>query len=104
MGGFNDKALERIAKYGDGYFGNMEVVDTYLEKLRACGKGPASARIRIRGLFGILTPSQTMEMFNRMLSKALVEHIMMMLPPGLPPAKFTECAQVFAREVIPAFQ
>jgi alkanesulfonate monooxygenase SsuD/methylene tetrahydromethanopterin reductase-like flavin-dependent oxidoreductase (luciferase family) len=162
MGGFNDKALERIAKYGDGYFGNMEVVDTYLEKLRACGKDPASARIRIQGLFvvvahdpekamyelapyfhyvnnaygqwlnedrastgfgdetllapmtleafktsgilRILTPSQAIDMFNRMLAKAPVEHVMMMLPPGLAPAKFAKYAQVFAKEVIPAFQ
>ena len=24
FGGFNEKAMERTAKYGDGYFGNME--------------------------------------------------------------------------------
>ena len=51
VGGFSDKALERAAKYGDGYFGNAEVCDLYLQKLRACGKDPASARIRIQGLF-----------------------------------------------------
>ncbi len=51
LGGFTDKALERTAKYGDGYFGNQEVCDLYLEKLRACGKDPAGARIRIQGLF-----------------------------------------------------
>jgi alkanesulfonate monooxygenase SsuD/methylene tetrahydromethanopterin reductase-like flavin-dependent oxidoreductase (luciferase family) len=162
MGGFNDKALERIAKYGDGYFGNMESVEPYLEKLRACGKDPAGARIRIQGLFvvvakdperamhelapyfhhvnnsygqwlnedrastgfgdtarlepmsleafkasgilQVLTPSQAIEMFNKMLAKASVEHVMMMLPPGLPAAKFTEYAQVFANEVMPAFR
>jgi hypothetical protein len=43
-------------------------------------------------------------MFNNMRAKAPVEHVMMMLPPGMPPAKFTEYAQVFANEVIPAFQ
>jgi len=43
LGGFTDKALERTARYGDGYFGNEEVCDLYLEKLRACGKDPASA-------------------------------------------------------------
>jgi len=162
VGGFTDKALERAAKYGDGYFGNLEVCDLYLEKLRACGKDPASALIRIQGLFvlvasdpekamhelapyfhyvnnaygqwlnedraatgfgdkallkpmtleafktsgllSILTPSQAIEMFNRMLSKAPVEHFMMMAPPGLPRSKFAEYAEVFAKEVIPAFQ
>ena len=51
VGGFADKALERAAKYGDGYFGNEEVCDQYLEKLRLCGKNPATARIRLQGLF-----------------------------------------------------
>jgi alkanesulfonate monooxygenase SsuD/methylene tetrahydromethanopterin reductase-like flavin-dependent oxidoreductase (luciferase family) len=161
LGGFTDKALERTAKYGDGYFGNQEVCDLYLEKLRACGKDPASARIRIQGLFvlvaidpekamhelapyfhyvnnaygqwlnedraatgfgdtallrpmtleafktsgilSILTPGQAIDMFNGMLSKTAVEHFMMMAPPGLPRSKFAEYAEVFAREVIPAF-
>lgn len=51
IGGFNDKAIERAAKYGDGYFGNEEICDLYAEKLRAAGKDPAAARIRIQGLF-----------------------------------------------------
>jgi len=162
LGGFTDKAMERTAKYGDGYFGNMEICDLYAEKLRACGKDPASARVRIQGLFvlvandpekamhevapyfhyvnnaygewlnedrastgfgdtahlkpmtieafktggilSILTPGQAIEMFNGMLSKVPVEHFMMMVPPGLPPSRFTEYAEVFAQKVIPAFQ
>jgi alkanesulfonate monooxygenase SsuD/methylene tetrahydromethanopterin reductase-like flavin-dependent oxidoreductase (luciferase family) len=51
VGGFTDKALERAARYGDGYFGNEDVCDLYLQKLRACGKDPARAQIRIQGLF-----------------------------------------------------
>jgi alkanesulfonate monooxygenase SsuD/methylene tetrahydromethanopterin reductase-like flavin-dependent oxidoreductase (luciferase family) len=162
IGGFTDKALERTAKYGDGYFGNMEICDLYAEKLRACGKDPASGRVRIQGLFvlvardpakamdelapyfhhvnnsygewlnedkastgfgdeavlkpmplekfkasgilQILTPEQAIAMFNRMLAKAPVEHFMMMLPPGLPPAQFKPYAELFAREVMPAFR
>ena len=162
LGGFTGKALERTAKYGDGYFGNEDVWDLYREKLRACGKDPAGARIRIQGLFvlvahdpekalhelapyfhyvnnaygqwlnedrtatgfgdtallkpmaldafkasgilRILTPAQAIEMLNEMLSKAPVEHFMMMAPPGLPPARLAEYAEVFAREVIPAFR
>lgn len=162
LGGFTEKALERTAKYGDGYFGNAELCDLYREKLRACGKDPASALIRVPGLFvlvakdpekamhevapyfhyvnnaygqwlnedrsatgvadetliqpmtleafkasgimRILTPSQAIEMFNRMLSKAPVEHFMMMAPAGLPASKFAGYAEVFAKEVIPAFR
>ena len=51
VGGFTDKALERAAKYGDGYFGNEDVCDLYRDKLRVHGKDSASARIRIQGLF-----------------------------------------------------
>jgi alkanesulfonate monooxygenase SsuD/methylene tetrahydromethanopterin reductase-like flavin-dependent oxidoreductase (luciferase family) len=162
MGGFNDKALERIAKYGDGYFGNLEVVDQYLDKVRAQGKNPEDAGIRIQGLFvvvaqdpekamdelapyfhhvnntygqwlnedrastgfgddatlkpmsleafkasgilSILTPGKAIDMFNKMRTKAPVEHFMMMLPPGLVPEKFKPYAEVFAKEVIPAFR
>ena len=162
MGGFTDKALERTAKYADGYFGNEEVRDLYREKLRAGGKDPDSARIRIQGLFvvvahdpekalhelapyfhhvnntygrwlsedrastgmgdetrlqpmtlaafkasgilRILTPGQAIDMFNEMRSRTPVEHFMMMLPPGLEPAKFASYAEVFAKEVIPAFR
>ncbi|HTV96148.1 MAG TPA: LLM class flavin-dependent oxidoreductase [Steroidobacteraceae bacterium] len=51
LGGFTGKALERTARYGDGYFGNEDVYELYVEKLRACGKDPAAARVRIQGLF-----------------------------------------------------
>jgi alkanesulfonate monooxygenase SsuD/methylene tetrahydromethanopterin reductase-like flavin-dependent oxidoreductase (luciferase family) len=54
LGGFNDKAIARTAKYGDGYFGNMDVVDLYREKLRAAGKDADSGRIRIQGLFTVV--------------------------------------------------
>lgn len=62
FGGFSDKALERAAKYGDGYFGNLEVVELYHEKMRASGKDPARGRIRIGGLFTLVArdPDQAM--------------------------------------------
>jgi alkanesulfonate monooxygenase SsuD/methylene tetrahydromethanopterin reductase-like flavin-dependent oxidoreductase (luciferase family) len=162
LGGFTDKAIERTARFGDGYFGNMEFVDMYVEKLRARGKDPASARIRIQGLFyvvahdrdkaldelapyflhvnnsygqwlaedrgstgmgdatalkpmtleefkksgilQVLTPAEAVELFNGMRAKAPVEHFTMMLPPGLPPPRFKPYAEVFARDVIPAFR
>ncbi|WP_194241108.1 LLM class flavin-dependent oxidoreductase [Solimonas terrae] len=162
VGGFNEKAIARTAKYGDGYFGNLDIVDLYLEKLRAAGKDASCARIRIQGLFtvvardparamdelapyflhvnntygewlnedkaatgigdggllkpmsldafkasgilSILTPDQAIAMLGSMLAKAPVEHFMMMLPPGLPPARFRPYAEVFANDVMPAFR
>lgn len=51
IGGFSDKALERAAKYGDGFHGEASAYARYLEQLRACGKDPASGRLRAVDLF-----------------------------------------------------
>jgi hypothetical protein len=48
-------------------------------------------------------PGQAIDMFNNMLARTPVEHFMMMLPPGLEPAKFASYAEVFAKEVLPEF-
>jgi hypothetical protein len=56
------------------------------------------------GILTILTPGLAIDMFNKMLAKAPVDHFMMMLPPGMPPANFTKYAELFAKEVIPAFR
>lgn len=63
IGGFAEKALERVAKYADGYFGNLEVCDLYVEKLKAQGKDPAQAGIRIQELFLVVAhdPETAME-------------------------------------------
>lgn len=50
IGGFAPKAMERVAKYGDGYFGNADVWDLYAQKLCEQGKDPAQAKIWIQGL------------------------------------------------------
>ena len=51
IGGFAEKAMERVAKYADGYFGDEEAWDLYIEKLKQLGRDPAQAAIRIPGLF-----------------------------------------------------
>jgi alkanesulfonate monooxygenase SsuD/methylene tetrahydromethanopterin reductase-like flavin-dependent oxidoreductase (luciferase family) len=160
--GFADKAIARTAKYGDGYFGNMDICDLYAEKLRAAGKDPAQGKVRIQGLFvvvaadpekameelapyynyvnssygqwlhedrastgfgdtaklnpmmvdafkksgilTILTPDKAIDMLKRMQQKAPVEHFMMMLPAGMPTEQFAPYAELFAKEVMPAFR
>lgn len=160
IGGFAEKALARVARYADGYFGNEDVCSLYADKLRAEGKDPAAARIRIQGLFTVvardpdaamhelapyfhhvnnsygqwlnedkasgiddvalrpmsldafkasgilqvLTPPQAIDHFRAMQQRIPVEHFMMMLPPGMPPAQFIEYAELFANEVMPAFR
>jgi alkanesulfonate monooxygenase SsuD/methylene tetrahydromethanopterin reductase-like flavin-dependent oxidoreductase (luciferase family) len=51
IGGFAEKALARVARHADGYFGNEEVCDLYVAKLAEQGRDPAQARIRIQSLF-----------------------------------------------------
>jgi alkanesulfonate monooxygenase SsuD/methylene tetrahydromethanopterin reductase-like flavin-dependent oxidoreductase (luciferase family) len=160
IGGFAEKALARVAKYADGYFGNEEFCGLYADKLRGQGKDPATARVRIQGLFtvvardpeaameelapyfhhvnntygvwmnedqaigidspglkpmslerfktsgilNIMTPDQAIDHFRAMQARIPVEHYMLMLPPGLSPAKFKPYAALFADEVIPAFR
>lgn len=160
IGGFAERALERVAKYADGYFGNEEFCDLYVQKLKEQGRDPSRAGIRIQGLFfvvardpekamdelapyyhhvnnsygawlnednaigiadpklqpmdleqfkrsGILdiaTPEQAIAKFEAMQARVPVEHFMMMMPAGLPAARFMEYAQLFADEVIPAFR
>jgi alkanesulfonate monooxygenase SsuD/methylene tetrahydromethanopterin reductase-like flavin-dependent oxidoreductase (luciferase family) len=50
IGGFADKSVERVIRYGDGYIGSAEVCDAYVAKLREKGEDPASARVRITGI------------------------------------------------------
>jgi alkanesulfonate monooxygenase SsuD/methylene tetrahydromethanopterin reductase-like flavin-dependent oxidoreductase (luciferase family) len=54
IGGFAEKALARVAKYADGYFGNEQFCAMYADKLRAEGKDPASGRIRIQELLTVV--------------------------------------------------
>ena len=63
IGGFAEKALERVAKYADGYFGNEDVCGLYAEKLKEQGKDPTKAGIRIQGLFLAVAenPAEAME-------------------------------------------
>lgn len=164
IGGFAEKALARVAKYADGYFGNEEVCGLYAAKLREAGKDPAAARIRIQALFTlvakdkraamdhlapyfhhvnqtygawlaedvidgkgaigldapalkpmsldafkasgileVLTPDEAVAHFTGLHARTGVEHVTLMLPPGLPPAEFEPYARVFAEAVIPAF-
>ena len=50
IGGFAEKAMDRVARYGQGYIGSPDVCGLYVDKLREQGKDPAAARIRVTGL------------------------------------------------------
>lgn len=63
IGGFVEKAMQRVARYGDGYFGNVEFVDMYLAKLKEEGKDPAAARLLVPALYNFVArdPEAAME-------------------------------------------
>lgn len=162
IGAYSEKAMARVAKYGDGYYGAHELYPVYAEKLRGLGKNPAQGRFyqaslplvaahdpeqamhelapyyyyvnnmysvwlnedgfdgqvqvdaapramsleeyKSSGLLQIYTPHQAIAYFKSMREKTPVEHATIMVPPGLPLGKFAPYAEVFAREVLPAFR
>jgi len=156
IGSFTDKAMQRVARYGDGFIGGAGLCDLYADKMREQGRDVASARIRVTDLFfavahdpqramdelapfyhhvnnsyaewfnedksvaglksmsldefkasgilQIMTPGAAIAMLEARQARMPLEHVMMMMPPGLPAARFVDYAQVFATEVMPAFQ
>jgi alkanesulfonate monooxygenase SsuD/methylene tetrahydromethanopterin reductase-like flavin-dependent oxidoreductase (luciferase family) len=157
IGGFADKAMDRVARYGQGYIGSPDVCGLYVDKLREQGKDPAVARIRVTGLtlfvardpeaamaelaphflhvnnsysewfaedqalgmqgmrpksleeykasgeLQIVTPDAAIALFKDMQARMPIEHFMMAMPPGLPAERFLDYAELFAKEVMPAF-
>ena len=158
LGSFTDRAMERVARYGDGFIGNTDIFDLYANKLREQGKDLTSARVRATELFlvvahdperamnelapyyhyinnsygewfnegqgqdfgdrldpmslekfkrsgvlNILTPDDAIKMIREKQASIPLEHVMMMMPAGLPAERFVEYAQVFANDVLPAF-
>jgi alkanesulfonate monooxygenase SsuD/methylene tetrahydromethanopterin reductase-like flavin-dependent oxidoreductase (luciferase family) len=63
IGGFAEKAMERVARYGQGYIGSPDVCGLYVDKLCELGKDPASARICVTGLTFVVAedPQAAME-------------------------------------------
>jgi alkanesulfonate monooxygenase SsuD/methylene tetrahydromethanopterin reductase-like flavin-dependent oxidoreductase (luciferase family) len=63
IGGFTERALERVAEYADGFLGNEDVCDLYIAKLIEKGKDPAKAALRVPALFFTVAedPQQALE-------------------------------------------
>jgi alkanesulfonate monooxygenase SsuD/methylene tetrahydromethanopterin reductase-like flavin-dependent oxidoreductase (luciferase family) len=157
IGGFADKAMERVATYGDGYIGSPHVCGTYADKLREHGKDISQAKVRITdlttvvahdpeaamnelaphfhhvnnsyaewnlednglgmegmkpmsldeykksGSLQILTPDAAITHYKAMQERMPLDHVMMMMPPGLSAERFVYYAQTLADKVMPAF-
>jgi alkanesulfonate monooxygenase SsuD/methylene tetrahydromethanopterin reductase-like flavin-dependent oxidoreductase (luciferase family) len=55
------------------------------------------------GILQVLTPDAAVAMLKEKQARMPLEHVMMMMPPGLPADRFRHYAQEFANEVMPAF-
>jgi alkanesulfonate monooxygenase SsuD/methylene tetrahydromethanopterin reductase-like flavin-dependent oxidoreductase (luciferase family) len=164
MGGFAPAAIRRAARYGDGYTAvwagesSKQAYKIYTDELKAVGKDPAKARVRLcktgflvvskepeksfnefapyviywansyaswfegsgtklwdpipdadvlkgTGLLTVLTPDKAVDFLKDMLSAVPVEMFNMELtPPGMPCSKSFKSIELFAKEVLPAFQ
>jgi len=51
----------------------------------------------------VLTPEQAIAKFKALQAKIPLDHYMMMMPPGLPTERFLHYADIFAKDVLPAF-
>ena len=63
IGSFTDKAMERVARYGDGFIGDGDLCDLYAEKMREQGKDMTTAKVRATELFLVVAedPEQALE-------------------------------------------
>lgn len=63
IGGFSDKAIDRVERFGDGYIGNVETWDAYAAKLAERGRDAASVGIRVPAVNGFIArdPEAAME-------------------------------------------
>ena len=98
-----EKALEELAPYY--HHVNNSYGEWFNEQQALEGLKPMSLQeFKASGILQIMTPDAAIAMFKARQERMPLEHVMMMMPPGLPPARFVEYAQVFANEVIPAFK
>jgi alkanesulfonate monooxygenase SsuD/methylene tetrahydromethanopterin reductase-like flavin-dependent oxidoreductase (luciferase family) len=100
-----EKAMQELAPYFlhvNNVYGAWQGEDL---ALGMAGPKPMSLEaFKASGILTILTPDQAIDHFRQLQARVPVEHFMMTLPPGLPPSKFVDYAEVFAKEVIPAFR
>lgn len=50
IGGFADKSIERVIRFGDGYIGSEQVCDAYVAKLKERGDDPQGGAVRVTGI------------------------------------------------------
>lgn len=63
IGGFADKAIERVVTYADGYVGIPEGGELYMQKLREQGRDVSQAKVRLGEFYTVVAedPEQALE-------------------------------------------
>lgn len=98
-----EKAMEELAPHY--HYVNNSYSDWFNEDKSVKGLSAMSLDdFKASGILQILTPDAAVAMYKAKQERMPLEHVMMMMPPGLPVARFAEYAQVFADHVIPAFR
>ena len=100
------QAMEELAPhyhYVNNAYGAWANEDKAFGSETATLKPMTMEQFKASGIVQILTPGEAIDRFKAMQARMPIEHIMMAMPAGLAPAKFVKYAEVFAREVIPAF-
>src|SRR5262249_44523900 len=100
-----DKAMDELLPY---YHHVNNSYGQWFNEDKALGLGdglqPMSLQeFRASGILQIMTPSAAIAMLKAKQKRMPLDHVMMMMPPGLPASRFIEYAQLFAKEVMPAF-
>ncbi|MEO7247840.1 MAG: LLM class flavin-dependent oxidoreductase [Novosphingobium sp.] len=62
IGGFVPKAMDRVARHADGYFGSDGVYSLYIDKLKEHGRDPAKARMLVPALFMVVAEDKAAAM------------------------------------------
>jgi alkanesulfonate monooxygenase SsuD/methylene tetrahydromethanopterin reductase-like flavin-dependent oxidoreductase (luciferase family) len=50
VGGLSEKAIERSARYGDGFLGDEGVIEIFVDKMKAQGRDPQQSKVRVIGM------------------------------------------------------
>jgi alkanesulfonate monooxygenase SsuD/methylene tetrahydromethanopterin reductase-like flavin-dependent oxidoreductase (luciferase family) len=104
-----ERAMHELAPYFH-YVGNMYGVwlneDSFDAKVQvdAAPRKMSLDEFKASGQLQVLTPAQAVDLFRAMRAKTPVEHVTIAVPPGIPLAKYAPYAELFAKEVIPAFR
>lgn len=92
-----EQAIEELAPYF------LHVTNSYAEWGGEGMEAMTLEEIKTNGKLKIMTPDDAIAMYREMQSQMPLDHVSMMMPPGIPAERFVHYAQLFADKVLPAF-